>query len=548
MSQELRAVSLAIALAGVVSLTAGQETAPGVETISQADLRRDVSTLASDEMSGRLVGTPGNEKAAAFIAGRFQELGLEPVGSDGYLDRFGLVTATLGAENALSITVDDVSQAGELGVDFHPERYSGSGHVTGSVVFVGYGISAPELGHDDYREVDVEGRIALVLDHEPGENDPDSPFDGTFASEHSRAVRKALEAQRRGAVAVLFLPDLHNHPSARPVRSTMNSTWPTQPARVPAYQLAAWVSQLDIPALRVSVEYAKGLLDASETLDTLSETADTVDGAPGTVRADVVVQIIATVDRTTVPSHNVVGLLEGSDPALREEWVILCAHYDHEGTTAQGIFRGADDDASGVAGLLEIAEAYVTAGREGRSPRRSILFAAWNAEERGLLGSWAYAERPLTPLERTVAVLNMDMIGRHEEVPENGGGRFRGLTPQTAESNHDAVNLLGYTYSADLRAATETANTDDALELRFRYDDNPSNLLRRSDHWPFLFSGVPALFVHTGLHPDYHTERDTPDKLDYEKMSRVVGLVHQLSWNLAQANGRPAFLPRVRAR
>ncbi len=349
-------------------------------------------------------------------------------------------------------------------------------------------------------------------------------------------------------LAVLFLPDLHNHPSARPVRSTMNSTWPAQPARVPAYQLAAWVSQLDIPALRVSVEYAKGLLDASETLDTLSETADTVDGAPGTVRADVVVQITATVDRTTVPSHNVVGLLEGSDPALREEWVILCAHYDHEGTTAQGIFRGADDDASGVAGLLEIAEAYVTAGREGRSPRRSILFAAWNAEERGLLGSWAYAERPLTPLERTVAVLNMDMIGRHEEVPENGGGRFRGLTPQTAESNHDAVNLLGYTYSADLRAATETANTDDALELRFRYDDNPSNLLRRSDHWPFLFSGVPALFVHTGLHPDYHTERDTPDKLDYEKMSRVVGLVHQLSWNLAQANGRPAFLPRVRAR
>ncbi len=221
MSQKLRAVSLAIALGGVVSLTAGQETAPGVETISQADLRRDVSTLASDEMSGRLVGTPGNERAAAFIAGRFQELGLEPVGSDGYLDRFGLVTATLGAENALSITVDDVSQAGELGVDFHPERYSGSGHVTGSVVFVGYGISAPELGHDDYREVDVEGRIALVLDHEPGENDPDSPFDGTFASEHSRAVRKALEAQRRGAVAVLFLPDLHNHPSARPVRSTM---------------------------------------------------------------------------------------------------------------------------------------------------------------------------------------------------------------------------------------------------------------------------------------------------------------------------------------
>ena len=165
--------------------------------------------------------------------------------------------------------------------------------------------------------------------------------------------------------------------------------------------------------------------------------------------------------------------------------------------------------------------------------------AAWNAEERGLLGAWAYVEEPLIPLADTVAVLNMDMIGRNEEVPENGGRRFYGLEPQTAESNENAVNLLGYSFSNDLRLTADAANAQIGLQLRFRYDDSPSNLLRRSDHWPFLTQGVPALFVHTGLHPDYHTLDDQPEALNYEKMSQVVRLVHEMSWSLAQSDQRP---------
>ena len=235
-----------------------------------------------------------------------------------------------------------------------------------------------------------------------------------------------------------------------------------------------------------------------------------------------------------------VGLLDGGDPELRDEWVIVCAHFDHEGVDGERVFNGADDDASGVAGLLEIAEAYARAARAGIRPRRSILFAAWNAEERGLLGAWAYTERPLAPLSDTVAVLNMDMIGRNEAVPARGGRRFRGLPPQTAASNRNAVNVLGYSFSDDLRRAAAAADARD-VTIRFRYDDSASNLLRRSDHWPFLASGVPALFVHTGLHPDYHTERDRPETLDYEKMARVVQWVHELGWNLANADGRPAL-------
>ena len=536
--------SSALILLGVLCVSGAElETAPEADSISAADLRRDVFVLASDEMGGRLVGTDGNRKAAEFIAGRFKEHGLRAVAVDGsYRQRFDLVIPRIGTDNALAVTIENQADGYALGSDFYPERFSGMGRAAGSVVFVGFGISAPALAHDDYGDTDLSGRIVMVLDHEPDEWDANSVFDGREYTEHARGVRKVLEAQRRGAAAVLMVADVHNHSTSSSLENGMSDTWPRQPPRVPRYELGAWVNEVHIPVFRVSIALAERVLtDGGEPLDTVTRKADAAGGMVPIERPDVVVEVTGAVLRERVQENNVIGLVEGSDPALRHEWIILSAHYDHEGTTSRGIFNGADDDASGIAGLLEISEAYLLAARDGQRPKRSILFAAWNAEERGMLGSWAYAEQPLAPLNQTVAVINMDMIGRSEEVPEDGGIRFRGLEPQTAESNADAVNLLGYSYSDDLRRAAEGANVDTDLQLRFRYDNSGSNLLRRSDHWPFLVSGVPALFVHTGLHPDYHTPRDRPDTLDYEKMARIVRLVHQLSWNLAQDPARPAF-------
>jgi Zn-dependent M28 family amino/carboxypeptidase len=250
------------------------------------------------------------------------------------------------------------------------------------------------------------------------------------------------------------------------------------------------------------------------------------------------------VNRHVISDRNVVALLEGSDSGLRSEWVIVSAHFDHNGANGDQIFNGADDDGSGTVALLEIAEAYALAAREGRHPRRSVLFAAWNSEERGLLGAWAYTERPLAPLEKTVAVLNMDMVGRDEEVPVGAGPRFQGLEIQTAESNHNAVNLIGYTFVPELTAEVERANKSYALILRKRYDNNSSNLLRRSDQWPFLQRGVPAIWFHTGLHPDYHTVYDRPEKVNYDKMERIARLVHEVSWTLANQETRPRIVTR----
>jgi Zn-dependent M28 family amino/carboxypeptidase len=240
-----------------------------------------------------------------------------------------------------------------------------------------------------------------------------------------------------------------------------------------------------------------------------------------------------------VSDRNVVAALEGADASLKDEWVVIGAHFDHEGADGSRIYNGADDDGSGIVALLSIADAFAGEAREGRRPRRSLVFAAWNSEERGLLGSWAFTESPPMPLDRVVAALNMDMIGRNEEVPSDGGNRFLGLEPQSAESNRNAVNVLGATRSEDLRAVAERANAGVSLLLRFRYDNNQSQLMRRSDHWPFLQHGIPALWLHTGLHPDYHTERDRPEKINYEKLEKVARLAYQMTSELANQPGRP---------
>lgn len=522
---------------------AGQPPATAEASISAADLQREVTFLASDAMQGRLTATPENEAAARYIAEQFERHGLRAIGPGAsYRHTVDLGVAAQEPGNALRARTAGRVETAELSRDFFPAPFSATGSAAGPVVFAGFGITAAGLGHDDYGRADVTGKVVLVLDHEPGEFDPQSRFAGVVRSEHGRDIRKVLEAQRRGAVAVAIAPDVHNHARWWTVPDLASRTWPGSPPRVPPYQLAAWVDRVQIPVVRISAALAEQLAGAAgSTLQELGAQAETAGGAAVVELADATLEVTTAVRHETTPVDNVVGLIEGADPELRDEWIILCAHYDHEGAVGERIFNGADDDASGVAGLLEIAEAYAVAASAGRRPRRSILLAAWNAEEQGLLGAWGYTERPLAPLEDIVAVINMDMIGRNEEVPAGGGYRFAGLEPQTAESNRNAVNIIGSTYSDDLRAATGAANRTAQLDLRFRYDNNRSNLLRRSDHWPFLFHEIPAIFVHTGLHPDYHTERDSPDTLDYDKMARVVQLAYGLSWDLAQGGPRPVF-------
>lgn len=523
--------------------------APFAESITDHELRADLFFLASDRMQGRLTNTPANLLAGDWVVSQLQAAGLRAAGhGGGFEHRYALMAATLRDGNVMRIGPPDayLRPSVTVGTGFYPHRFSANATVDAPVAFAGFGISSPERGYTDYGgdPAAIAGKVVLLLDREPGVADPDSIFDGVVTAEVAQPIRKVLAAQEKGALGVIFVEDVHNAAGPPPDFQAQATTyWPATPPRVERYTLSAWADRVRIPVVQVSRAVAEQLVAGSKrSLLDLAKSAETRGGSVP-VALNARVSLTTAVAHQTVPDRSIVAMIEGGDPKLKDEYVLVSGHFDHEGADGPRVFNGADDDGSGTVALIEIAEAYALAAAAGQRPKRSIIFAAWNSEERGLLGAWAYTEDPIVPLNKIVAVINMDMIGRNEEVQVGGGARFRGLELQTAESNANATNVIGTVRSPDLRAAVEGANAGIGVDLRFRYDNNASNLMRRSDHWPFIQRGVPAVWVHTGLHPDYHTIYDRPEKINYPKMLKIARLVYQTSWDLGNAVARPRLLP-----
>lgn len=256
-----------------------QERAPENDSITKADMKADLYFLASDDMRGRLVGTPENRLAAEFIKSRFERAGLEPAANGSFFQPFNLATATLGDANGLEVGDGSAALMARVpGQDFYPMRFSPSGRTFGAVVFAGFGIASAERDHDDFDE-SIAGKIALILNHEPGERDPQSPFAGLVTSEASRDMRKMLYAQARGAVGVLFVSDVHNHPGVGNFEAAAASYWPDQPRRVERYTLTTWVERIRIPAATISPTMAERLVAGTgRSLADLASAAETRGG------------------------------------------------------------------------------------------------------------------------------------------------------------------------------------------------------------------------------------------------------------------------------
>ena len=508
---------------------AEEPSAPQNASIRKADMKADMIFLTSDSLNGRENGTPGTDIAAEFIRARLDRMGLKGAGPGGtFFQAFDLVSATLGSDNRL-----DAALAGgpvlrfRPGQGFYPLKFSASGTARGPVAYAGFGIRPSDYGPS------VKGRVVLVLDHEPGEFDPKSPFDGLVRSEASSPLRKALLAQANGAVAILFVRDVHNHPAPVDLEADTREYWPDE--RISGWRgLREWVEELRIPAVQISPSLAETLVGGSgRKLVELSRAAEAANGMAPVLVPGHAVELTVSVDRHVVPTQNIIGMIEGSDPQLKNECVIVCAHHDHLGIENREILPGADDNISGVAAVLDIAEAYALAAGQGSRPKRSVLFASWDAEESGLFGAWAYTEHPVIPLDKTLAVLDLDMIGRNEEIPASSDWRYRGLEAQTAESNANTMNVLGLTRFPALEEPLKRANAAFGLVIKTNLDNNASNLLRRSDHWPFMQRGVPAVWLFTGLHPTYHTPMDRPELINWDKLERIARLVHEMSWDIA---------------
>src|SRR4029077_1401732 len=242
----------------------------------------DLFFLAGDSLRGRLTDTEENRAAADFIRSRFERMGLKGAGPNGsFFQTYNLMTATSGdpAMNRLELTGEEGgARQYRSGQDFYPLRFSGSGNASGAVVFCGFGISAPQLGYDDYNGT-LRGKVVLALDHEPGERDPNSPFDGVVTSEPSTGWRKALAAQQHGAAAVLFVSDVHNHPGVANFEAAARNYWPERPPRILNYMLATWADRIHIPVAQVSPAIAAILASGVHTpFDELARSAESARG------------------------------------------------------------------------------------------------------------------------------------------------------------------------------------------------------------------------------------------------------------------------------
>jgi hypothetical protein len=466
-----------------------------------------VAYLASDELSGRASGSPGLEKAADYLAAQFRELGLKPGGDrDTWFQTFEITTGVeFGSSNALSI--DGASLKRDA--DFVPVAFSDKAAITAPLVFVGYGITAPELHWDDYAGVDVKGKVVVVMRHEPGELDPNSPFDGTNNTRHATFINKAINARRHEASGILFITDPANHGKEPDTVGEATRGAESENTGI----AAAHVRQA--PVLAAFQKIGKDLAAIQRQMDR--------DMKPQSFEASGIrVNLNADVTRVRKQVRNVVATMAGADSQLRNEWIVVGAHYDHLGlgdrhsmsqSSIGQIHHGADDNASGSAGVLEFAAAAV---RNPQAFKRSLMFVAFAGEELGLLGSGHFVNHPPVPLEKMSAMLNFDMIGRVKD---------------------SRLFMGGVGTAAPFKGWLEEGSQAVGLKLDYSESGNAS-----SDHASFAGKRVPVLFFFSGLHSDYHRPSDTAEKINANGGIQTVTLAYLTALKIANEPVRLSFV------
>jgi hypothetical protein len=505
--------------------------APGVDSIKASDLRADLTFLASDALDGRMSLERGSEVAIQWIAAEFGKAGLKPLAGDSYLQPVPLVEYRGDRQlSGLTLKINGKTEKFDA-----TGNYPNDGDYSGKVVFAGFGITAPELDYDDYAGIDARGKVVLVFNHEPQEDDAKSIFNGKGNTRYANARAKMFNAARHGAVALLVMPD-PNHPQGM-VRGPLDSPQQgrAQAPRTPR-PIQAIADEQSIPVFNISAKIGGEMLkNPGEIQSKIDATLKPQSIVLGDTEATI---HVVNALRKRQLSYNVIGLMEGSDPALSAETIIISAHYDHDGLAAGGgIYHGADDNGSGTVGVVALAKAFM---KNPAKPKRSILFAVYAAEERGLLGAYYYAAHPLRPLATTRAVINFDMIGRNETPSTQTNGLME-IAPDTSNE----LNIIGTKYSPDYRAAVVKSNEYAGLHLSYKWDeDTVLSVLFRSDQYPFLMHDIPAMWWFTGFHPDYHQTTDTADKINYVKMEKILKLAYLTAFDFGDAKNPPKFVAR----
>jgi aminopeptidase YwaD len=462
----------------------------------------DIKTLTAPNMEGRGDGTNGLTRAARLIEARYRSLGLEPAGTNSFFQPFTVVTgARLKGANHLEIQTSAAKTSLRLNQDFVPFSFSASGSVTAPVVFVGYGATAQEFGYDDYDNTNVKDKIVVVLRYEP----PAFSKNHTGLTQHAEIVTKAINARNRGARAVVVLNGKLPQ-GGEDLLTRFGSVSGPMDSGIMLVQVKNAVAESWFKAA------GKSLADFQNQIDTAGKPASFA--FPDELRLTIKVDI----EHTQAAINNVLAYLPGET----DEYVILGAHYDHLGrgnfdslapSQIGQIHPGADDNASGTAGVLELARRL--APMKGKL-HRGILFASFAGEELGLLGSAEWVKEPTRPLEKAVAMLNMDMIGRIKD---------------------DKIYIGGVGTGSTFQGVLDQAQGKSG----FKIESSPSGYAS-SDHTSFLSKRIPVLFFFSGLHSDYHKPSDTWEKINAEAALRLLDLVESVSEQLVAAPARPGFV------
>jgi hypothetical protein len=503
----------------------GQEPVPATDRVS--DVAKEISgdviskhlhVLASDAFEGRETGTDGNVKAAEYLAAQFEAMGIPPVRTlNGYFQEvmFSRVYLT---EADIQINGTEYAHLKDFIIPTETIP-GGSIHFEGDeILFLGYGIDDPS--YSDYQGRNVRGKAIFIYKGEPVREDGISWITGQAAtSKWSDGIEEKLRvAAEHGVAMVYILEDQFRSHLRQERRYSLGGEMVMGVPELSTENIAAHVL--------VSSNIAGALLGKKS--DKVIRTRDKIrsKGKSKCVKIKVRTQVSADREVDITPSMNVLGYIEGTDPSLKDEVVVITAHFDHLGKRGDDVFNGADDNASGTSGVLAIAAAFAKAKKLGIGPRRSVLCMLVTGEEKGLLGSEYYTEHPVFPLISTVANVNMDMIGR-------------------VDSKHDQSD---YTYvigadrlSSELHEINESVNTRYThLELDYTYnaESDPNRFYYRSDHYNFAKHGVPAIFYFSGVHEDYHRPSDTVDKIMFDKAAKIARLAFHTSWELANRDER----------
>jgi Peptidase family M28/PA domain len=558
----MRRIAAIYATALAVAIAAAQTGVPaarlpGFQAIQQSDLRRDLAYISSDELGGRMSLQPGDELATNWIAGQFAKAGLQPpvkdkAGKPGYLQPIPLIEYRPD-RGASSITL---ARAGKTTVWHAPEAVGAYKHavdLTAGVIFAGFGITAPELGYDDYATIDARGKIVLIFDHEPQEDDPRSIFNGTGNTRYATARVKVMNAQAHGAVAVVIVAEPNRKHLTSAERFARIGSSAVRPIPLPLQAIQD--DEVRIPSAIVLDAVAAELFATAGITPSAAQTAIDRDLKPQSLHlpdTTLTLHFRNSSERTGI-SNNVAGLLPGSDPRLASETILITAHHDHDGMApcadpahppastppdphpCPQIWHGADDNGSGTVGVVELARAFAA---NPVKPARSILFVVFASEERGLLGAYWMAAHPLRPLATTRAQINFDMIGRDEAPSPQTEGLIKIPSDTT-----NRLNLIGALYSPDYDRTVKQQNKAVGLTLDDRFDhESALNVFFRSDQFPFVLHNIPAFWWFTGFHPDYHHTTDTVDKIDFSKMQKILELAYLTAWQFATEATPPRFV------